>query len=94
MTVRVEQRPEQSGRQEPVVEPLIRRQHLGGAREFRRGPKHAAAIRRVPQEHLQHEEVDVQRGDESDENVGDSSHARSLPRPSPCRSDGHPEARK
>src|SRR5205085_2735392 len=68
------QTPDQSRRQESVVQPLIRRQSLRRLRQLRRQPKGAAPERLGPEEHLQHQKGEMQQRDNGDEDVRRDSH--------------------
>src|SRR4029077_9063874 len=72
------QTPEQTGSQEAVVQPLARSQNLGGGCGLLRLAEGSQPCGFVPEEHLEHQDVDVQERDESDNNIGNSGHSLSL----------------
>src|SRR5262245_20016258 len=72
------QTPEEAGGEKTVVEPLVRGQHLRRARGFERLAERPQPGRLVPQEHLEHEKVDVQERDESDDDVRGDQHPSSI----------------
>ena len=63
------QAPNQSCREEAVVEPLVGRQHLGDFGLFLRQSEGASSLWGVPQEHFQHQEIAMQQGDQGDHDV-------------------------
>ena len=74
------QAPHQACGQEPVVEALVGRERLGrlgelGVRAERRPP-----LRLGPQEHLEHQDVDVDQGHEGDQHGRDDVHGVSIAR--------------
>ena len=70
--------PQQSRRDEAVIEALVRRQHGRRRRHLRRHRKNALTGRTVPQEHLQNHKADMQQGDDDDEEVGQDVHGSVL----------------
>ena len=60
-------RPDQSRRQKPVVTPLIGGQNLGGRRLLCRHAKSGKGARRLPAEHFQPQDIEMQRRDQQDQ---------------------------
>jgi len=54
-----QQRPNEASSQKAVVQPLVHRQHFGDARLLRPLPKYAQPKRLVPEEHFEHQEIQV-----------------------------------
>src|SRR5690606_37556100 len=74
-----QQAPDQSGDQETVVQTLVGGQRLGGGGEIGFQAKSLAPQRFVPENHLEHHEIQVQHGDQSGQNVGGGgNHGGSL----------------
>ncbi len=74
------QAPEQSCGEKAVVEPLVGGQHLARGRGFGRVPERTQPRGLVPQEHLEHQKVQVQQRDQRDQDVGNDRHAGSSMR--------------
>ena len=73
--------PEQAGGEKAVVEALVHRQRLGRRGLVRRHAEGAPAERLVPEEHLEHQEPEVQRRDQDHRDVrGDREHLLSAAR--------------
>src|SRR5262249_37607380 len=64
--------------QEPVVQPLVGRERSRRGGEFRREAEGLHTERPRPEEHLQHEEVEVQERHDGCRDLGDDSHAFSF----------------
>src|SRR5262249_3134717 len=67
--------------EETVVEPLVRGQGLGRRREVGGEPEDPPAGGLRPEEHLEDQEIEMEEGDEADEDVGGSGgegHGRSF----------------
>src|SRR4051812_38986617 len=75
----MEQAPEQAGGEEAVVETLIGGQHRRVVRLFLGVAKRLQTDRLGPEEHLEDQEIDVQRGDQRHQRIGDPAHV--FPRP-------------
>jgi hypothetical protein len=71
-----DKRPQQARSEEAVIETLIGRQHRRRLSGFRGGPERPTTERRAPQEHLEHEEVEMQGGDQNNGYPGGQSHGR------------------
>jgi hypothetical protein len=69
---------DETGRKEAVVESLVRRERLRGRRELGRRSKDPPAERRVPEKHLEDQEVHVQERDKQDEPNCERPHALTL----------------
>src|ERR1700681_3630439 len=68
------QAPDQARGEETVVEPLVRGERGRGRRKLGSQPEGPAAVRLVPQEHLDREEVEVQSSHQAHDDVRDGFH--------------------
>src|SRR6266702_6818184 len=71
--VAVNEAPNQAGNQKTVIEPLIGGQYFRDFSLLRRIAKDLQALRLVPEEHLQDQEVGVQCGDQRHQDIGDQN---------------------
>ena len=74
----VDQPPDQPGGQEAVVEALVGGERLALRRERGVEAERLVPGRGVPEEHLEHQEVEVQGGDQADQDVRDDAHRVSM----------------
>jgi hypothetical protein len=63
--------PDQPGCEKAVVKPLVGGKHFRCAGEFRRQLERLVAARRVPQHHLQIDDVEVDQRHQPDKHIGD-----------------------
>jgi hypothetical protein len=60
----------------PGIQTLVGGQRLGRRGKLGRQPERLEAERLIPQEHFEHQEIDVQQGDQGNQQVGDSIQSR------------------
>src|SRR5262245_15975130 len=68
--------PEKACREKAVVEPLVRGQHLRRSSRLQCLAEGPEAGRLVPEEHLEHQKIEMQDRDETDNDIGGDRHAR------------------
>jgi len=72
------QAPKQSSGQEAVVQPLVRRQNFAGGRRLPGLVERSQPGGFVPEEHFEHQDVDVHERNETDNDVCNGGHWSSL----------------
>ena len=72
--------PDQAGGEEAVIQTLVGGKHRRVRRLLDRVAKRLQPERLGPEKHLQHQEIDMQRGDQRDQAIGDQDHVV-APRP-------------
>src|SRR5437773_2348997 len=77
--------PSEPGRDEAVVQALIRCESLRSLGEIRRGAESAKAQGLGPQEHLEDEEPEMQESDHCYRSIGDGCHGTPFPWKTPTR---------
>ena len=73
-----DQGPHETRREEAVVQALVGSQHRGRFSYLRRGSERSTPERCAPEEHFQHQEIDVHGRDHADENGRDRAHGDRL----------------